>query len=117
LITENEVSRNLYGIGIDESSNYNKIIRNNILKNEYGLFINIDYDYLSNFNIINQNNFIENEHHAVFNQSFFNFWYGNYWDDWIENKPRPINGDNILFDGIVPWVQFDWKPATEPYDI
>ena len=117
MIIGNTVLNNPYGIGINALSNYNIISGNNIINNFYGFGINLGFEYRSNFNVINKNNFIGNNQHAVFNQSFFNLWYGNYWEDWIENKPRPINGDNMIFDEIVPWFQFDWKPATEPYDI
>jgi len=117
-ITGNTVSNNDgYGIAIGGKSNNNIIERNLVTNNRYGIGINDDFKNYTNNNIIRENNLIENEYHAVFNQSFFNLWYGNYWDDWSESKPRPINGDNILFDEIVPWVQFDWKPAQEPYDI
>jgi parallel beta-helix repeat protein len=100
---------------INSSSN---IINNNTIKycNEYGIFIND-----SSINtIIKGNNLIGNQENAFFNNSYPTFWFGNYWDDWDKRLPRPIYGEiklERLNDRIIPWVQFDWKPASEPYDI
>jgi hypothetical protein len=38
---------------------------------------------------------------------------GNYWDDWIGFGPKLIRGA-VLF---IPWIEIDWHPAKEPYDI
>ena len=63
---------------------------------------------------IKYNNFIDNNKHADFQFfSIFNTWNGNYWDE-----PRDslyiIRGKLFLF---IPWFNFDWNPAQEPYDI
>lgn len=54
-------------------------------------------------------------------------WIGNYWDTWIGIGPKIILGFSLvgwrlLRFGIqilipIPWVDFDWHPAKEPYDI
>ena len=42
----------------------------------------------------------------------------NYWNE-SRILPKPIFGDiliiKLLF--IFQWIQFDWRPAKEPYDI
>lgn len=55
-------------------------------------------------------------------------WMGNYWDTWIGVGPKKIHGKLTLILGIhiysdilimipIPWVDFDRRPAQEPYDI
>jgi hypothetical protein len=50
-------------------------------------------------------------------------WVHNYWDDWIGKGPKRING--LLVSPWVDWYNivgmpydnFDWHPAKEPYNI
>ena len=63
------------------------------------------------FNIIKQNNFINTR--PTFTSSFFNHWIGNYYYNWIGIGPKIIWGYCYIF----PWINFDWHPAKEPYDI
>jgi len=66
-------------------------------------------------NKIYSNNFINNGRSATFRLlSFFNKWDGNYWGE-PRTLPYPIIGCLGLF--IPSWVNFDWHPASEPYDI
>jgi len=63
---------------------------------------------------IKYNNFIDNNRNARFSLfSLFNTWDSNYW-----GEPRDslyiIRGTLFLF---IPWFNFDWNPAQEPYDI
>jgi hypothetical protein len=53
-------------------------------------------------------------------------WVGNYWDTWSGVGPKMISGYKILMIYLnpyvfipifIPWVDFDWHPANEPYDI
>ena len=52
-------------------------------------------------------------------------WIGNYWDTWFGVGPKRIRGTLVLGirfgeDGIafgIPWIEYDWHPAKEPYDI
>ena len=70
-----------------------------------------------------ENNFIGNHFDASFEVTplSFNLWYNNYWDDWRSILPKPIYGYKIIdfgFFGIeYLWINFDWHPSREPYDI
>ncbi len=55
-------------------------------------------------------------------------WMGNYWDTWIDVGPKKIHGKLNLILGVhiysdilimisIPWVDFDWHPASESYYI
>ncbi len=48
-------------------------------------------------------------------------WIGNYWDTWSGVGPKIIPGMKVLWLRrlffLIPWVDFDWFPAQEPYDI
>jgi parallel beta-helix repeat protein len=85
---------------------------NNIeTNNQYGLYL-----LRSSTNSINNNNFINNTCNAYFRQfSLFNHWNGNYWTDWVGLGPKLIKGK--LGEVYIPWFQFDWHPAKEPYDV
>ena len=54
---------------------------------------------------------------------FLNKWDDNYWSDYkdIFGFPKIIKGkfriSNIFFEFDLPWFNFDWNPAKEPYDI
>jgi len=116
-ISYNNISHNKYpGIALGYSSNRNSISRNKI---EYNLINGIIIKDSSKYNIIKENNIISNDYPAYFRYAYPNFWLSNYWDDWDKALPRPIYGEIRLerLDMVVPWVQFDWKPAREPYDI
>ena len=69
--------------------------------------------------LIKKNNFIDNKNQAYYKNSHFNLWFNNYWNDWPGAIPRPIYGTIYLerFDKEIEWLQFDWRPAKEPYDI
>jgi len=96
-----------------QDCNYNVLV-NNVIKtnNKYGLFL-----LRSMNNKVVENNFIGNIYcNAFFLQfSLFNHWSSNYWTDWIGLGPKLIKGK--LGDRYIPWVNFDWHPAKEPYDI
>ena len=113
--TENVILRNSInsfswvGIELSSSSRNNIISDNNIINNNNAIILS------GKFNQIINNNFINNSHNAFFYfLSFFNKWDGNYWDS-PRFIPYPIIGR--LFLSIIPWINFDWHPAQEPYDI
>ena len=88
------------------------INQNDISQNQgFGLFL-ID---ASSQNLIYNNNFINNKICAFFLNCKNNKWNGNYW-----NRPRllpkPIFGTIGTYN-IIPWLNFDWHPAQEPYDM
>jgi len=101
------------GILLQDCYNCVDIRHNNITTNNmHGIYLLRSY----NNRIIN-NNFIDNEKDAFFSDSFLNRWKQNYW-----NRPRilpkPIFGEiEIFYRFWIPWFNFDWHPAQEPYDI
>jgi parallel beta-helix repeat protein len=78
---------------------------------------------------ISRNNFVQNEHNAYFRikPSEKNFWSKNFWDDHLGRGPKVIRGKLLLFtielgyywyfELCIPWINFDWHPASEPYGI
>jgi parallel beta-helix repeat protein len=113
-ITGNKISR-CRDFGIDiAGSNYNTIKGNSFEDNAIGVHI----IYHSRCSRIKNNNFINNHLQAYCAYGFpifydlTNRWNGNYWNE-SHSLPYPIRGARIFF----PWVQFDWFPAKEPYDI
>jgi nitrous oxidase accessory protein len=98
------------GIIINSCINGVCIIDNEIMSNnKYGVYL-----LYSLCNKIINNNFINNTCNAMFlAKSFLNKWIDNYWDDWSGFGPKIIHGKF----GLLPWYNFDWHPAQEPYDI
>jgi len=141
IIMGNNISKNDDGIILQYYSNRNTIKGNIISNNLCGINLS------SSFNVILKNNFLSNERHAFFSGSievnlkinlsdderrvFFhpasrNHWLRNYWEG-DNSLPVRINGMksfyltnrsyDIIWDFHIPWVDFDWLPAQEPYDI
>jgi parallel beta-helix repeat protein len=102
----------------DLSPEDNDIISNNIVDNEYGIYLWFGSTKIANNNIkrnsrygvwyegglvdITGNNFIENmPDHAYFIRNFCSVllrnWDQNYWDDWQKTLPRPIHGEGFFF--------------------
>ncbi len=111
-IIRNRISNStVFGIDI-AGRGWNSFQFNTIENNAYGLHI-----YASVLNRIKQNNFINNTRQAGFDQSL-GFTGGNRWSQNYWNQPRilpyPILGTVIV---IMPWVQFDWRPASLPYSV
>jgi len=132
-IAENYIHNNFDGIRLGDESNNNYIEKNSIINNGYGIYNgwkddpydivsttnttielnhfekNVLYLSFASRNKIFRNNFISCI--ADYQMSFFNKWDGNYWGK-SRILPKLIFGINIL-----PWIQIDWHPAQEPYDI
>jgi len=128
-ISQNNISKNGQGIEFIRSNN-NYLFKNNIDSNKY---YNIWFYGWSNknvitinnitnskigiyfpeacFNKIQQNNLIKNQFNVFF-MSSPNSLDENYWGR-VRIFPKVIFG-TILF---VPWINIDWHPAKEPYDI
>ena len=90
-------------------------------------------------NTIQQNNFINNSDTVYFFNTkniitqrwstIFNKWKANYWDKRTGIGPKMLKGRLILIIGDpyhgyhysqiaeITFLQFDWRPAKEPYDI
>ena len=91
----------------------NTICLNNI-KNNY---VGINLRFGNTNNIIEKNNFIGNERHVDFRNSWGNTWDSNYWDNWIGFGPKLIPGKIMEGPVEILWINIDWNPAKEPYDI
>ncbi len=115
-IYENIIENNGYGIhfmnAVSNNTIYNNHIKDNIM---YG----ISLENISTHNIIEHNNFIDN----IPNNAFFiipfsttNKWNNNYWDK-SRVMPYPIFGYIQTIMLAVPWLNIDWNPAKEPYEI
>ena len=115
----NIISDNEDGIILTSACHLNTIVGNNILDNSnYGIFLDRLFD---KSNDIYHNNFIDNYFNAYYEISFWNNWDYNYWDDWVGLEspgydffPKAIVGRLI---GPILWVNLDWHPAKEPYEI
>jgi len=112
-ILNNNISNN--DIGIDFFNNKrNNIIGNKISENrEYGIYL-----WHSRNNRIINNDFLDNSEDAYFvvENIFQNNWYfRNYWNEPLY-RPKIIFGEYKRDTGI-PWINIDWLPAKEPYDI
>ncbi len=110
-ISGNIISNNSKGIWYITGEN--AIINNQFDNNLLGLYLDIPFDC-----IISKNNFIDNIKHTDFHFSlFFPFqkWSGNYWNE-SRSSPKLIFGKIGPF-RLIPWINFDWHPAKEPYDI
>ena len=103
-----------FGIYLLSRCDNNRIENNLIEDKEDGVFI--DWCF---FNFIRKNNFVNNVRQAYFDNSSFNFFFRNYWDDWEVKKPRPIDGlrYSYLLQNNHLWKTYDLLPAQEPYDI
>jgi parallel beta-helix repeat protein len=137
VLSNNLISNNNVGIymqGID--SNYT-IITNEISRNEIGIKLD------GTRSTIEHNNFINNEKEVKASMNLYfvtilkfnNYkqrWISNYWDDWNTGIPRAILGFGIYYIiifkihpklstpfpiALFPYFEYDWNPATEPYDI
>jgi parallel beta-helix repeat protein len=114
-IEGNIISDNSYGIHLYVGWD-NKILKNKISNNYYGLKLEF-----SALNEISYNNFLDNQRHVGFYVSstdINNSWDSNYW-----GRPRIysklIFGRMRLGNSIIniPWFNFDYNPAKEPFDI
>jgi hypothetical protein len=101
-----------------------------VMKNQFEAnHIGIEYQNVGRAAISN-NNFMNNTRSAffyypnVFASTKVN-WNLNYWSKHASNRPKIIPGRFLLWGEILPyeigiylpWVAFDWQPATKPYDI
>lgn len=113
--------------GVELWSGLRNVITNNIIANSttIGLFL-----YDNSWCLIKSNNFINNQKHAYFKKYSMlrNYFLKNYWSNSTGFGPKAIWGlQNIKIGynprlGIpiyltIPWVQFDWFPAKNPYNI
>lgn len=130
LISNNHITHTNRGIFLIESFD-NVISNNSIVHNtKYGIMLQrCAHDYIQNNeftlnegialfiydaanNEIKYNNFRDNQINAFFINAPINYYVENYWNG-ARIFPKIIFG----LRSIIPWVNFDWHPAQEPYDI
>jgi hypothetical protein len=104
IISYNNISYNNWGIFAFNCFNY-KITNNNFIKN----YRNTQVGYL----LIGVLNFGFEYKSLRYIRSTIK-WDGNYWNR-PRSLPKPIIGQMSSL--RIPWIQFDWNPAQEPYDI
>jgi len=129
-VSGNIISHNIGGLwdgGIHISTSNRNIISDNEISYNHptGIYVCVSY-----YNVISGNNFIDNEGegyqedgNAYFDYAglhfFGNIWKGNYWSDSLSGGtlPKIIPGELMIFFIDRLWINFDWHPAQEPYDI
>jgi parallel beta-helix repeat protein len=112
-ITENRIDGNGEGSGIEIQATMfkNYIKRNSITNNSFG--INLIFTLGT---VVQENNFLRNKQQAFFTSSFFSVWHQNYWNQ-SHILPKIILGQfgGMLVHRKIPLINFDWRPAKEPY--
>jgi len=115
----------LNGIQTDHSD-YNTFTLNHLEGNAYGLSL-----HHSNYNQFTKNNFINggttkkvgdiiiticssNVYSYLINR---NYWENNYWDNYYGLLPFHSVTDHIFPWTIEDFLNIDWEPASEPYDV
>ena len=124
-VSDNHISNNnptgiyISGGDPDVGGKSNSISDNDISNNKIlGIYITGSYD-----NAINRNNIIGHKRNAYFEISYplkhKNTWDNNYWSGHILPGifPKIIFGIGYFFIFSFPWINIDWNPAKEPYDI
>jgi parallel beta-helix repeat protein len=134
-IYNNIISNNSIGLWLYYGDSACVISNNQIQENDIGIqLVNARYT-------IQNNNFIHNTKQADIQKVisllgspllpfFRQNWNNNYWDDWNKSIPRPITGSGVVYIYIlvgsgyieIPiayfiFLEFDWHPAPEPFDI
>jgi parallel beta-helix repeat protein len=113
----NIITNNSKGIYL-EASQLIMITKNSFMNNDYGIYL----ENTSITNDITQNDFIKNgwNRHAFFNKCAKNKWDRNYWDNWMGLKSPLFSWSPYIIVGRygpLPWLNFDWYPAGQPYNI
>lgn len=104
----------LYGFIITRAQG-NIIANNTIWGSNEGIHLT-----MANKTTIKFNNFIDNNVSAYFENSSFNRWKQNYWDDHHGIWPKCIKGFmRIPWNKtiMIVWMNIDWFPAQKPYEI
>ena len=133
-IERNIIENNSYGLNIKEWADHTIVQYNNIINNsDYGIVVNSCHN-----TVVEKNNIFGNHQNAYFIIYFNSLkdwsedkitWKENYWGKTplrhmaihglmeiyiIFGQPPPPH-DPIWCD--IKWLNFDWRPAQEPYDI
>ena len=114
IISNNERGIKAYSVGPELFSFHFQtnihIIRNQIHNNTEGVILGTIN------NLVSENNFQDNIRNARFKGCIKNSWEHNYWGV-TEDKSYHIFGRIGIFFKFIPWINVDWHPAQEPYDI
>jgi parallel beta-helix repeat protein len=104
--------------GVDiELNGWNTVTTNNIRNNTYGvLLVDTQQNNITNNNIMNSK-----EKDGFFlsysKSNSINTWNENYWGR-PRLLPKLIFGKKVSSEQLFPrWINIDWHPAKEPYDI
>ncbi len=92
------------------------VYKNNFTNNKYEGGININC--AKNCEVF-CNNFINNKRNAKF-LTYIGYrtkWYNNYWDDLKGSSYKIFGRMGLFIFHPFPWINIDWHPAKEPYDI
>lgn len=134
------IKSEFYGIYIHNSS-YNVVEYNSIIDDDTGIWLCKASNNIIRYNTITQcrwlgiwlwpyskdnticyNNFIKNKVNARnSDKSYWNKWYGNYWDDYLGLKLGRLADLNNNGFGSIPYYisrsEFDWQPAMSQYEL
>jgi len=139
-----------WGIALKTGSDHNTIKYNNLTNNlEWGIMLGfgptmfniIEYNTIRGtaggemnwfngsglvlsiafFNTIQHNNFEDNKNDVYLENSLFNIWLQNYWQDHTGNMKvihghfaSPYKHHPLI---TIPWFTVDWRPAQVPHDL
>jgi parallel beta-helix repeat protein len=122
IITGNEISNSDYGLSLYDDSKKNDVSSNNFVYSERYCILILN----TGKNNFSQNNFIESGKRNVRILYYIwslrrNKWNGNYWGISKEETHVILVSISIRLPGrvglhIIPWIEFDKNPASEPYD-
>jgi parallel beta-helix repeat protein len=128
IIRNNQLINNLeWGIMLGFGPTKNNIIEYNTISGTLGgsqnwfdgsgLVLSIVYN-----NKIRFNNFIGNKNDVYLENSIFNIWRSNYWENYTGKGVKLIKGHfakPYVYhpEFKIPWFAIDWYPAKKPYDI
>jgi hypothetical protein len=126
-IEGNTFSNNSCGIGLNPSfylKYRSKIKNNNFINNgNNAIFYKRIPSIMDIIENIIKKSKIPSDHYNFFDLNN-KYWDGNYWDDHDGDGPKKING-SIQTEGLfnqfllynIPWINFDFHPAKEPYEV
>jgi parallel beta-helix repeat protein len=109
IFAHNIVQNTSVGISLDEMPE--NVSYNTIRNCQIGIEV-----FLGRWPTISHNNFMNNKLDAYFYDSILIRWHSNYWE-------RPLFRPKIIFGTLAiwyiggPWINFDFRPAQQPYDI
>lgn len=98
-------------VGIDVWAGGGTVRDNTIQNCQTGIKVGTTYGIT-----FSHNNFLNNHLDAKFMNAFLLQWKENYWGRPLF-RPKIIPGYFTFWYILIPWINVDWHPAKEPYDI